>query len=92
MTHELTTVNQSRFDVIRKKIDLMRTSLMQDQVVRAAAEFPECEAVIKRWRITLGGIEEKLSKLPTIDVAVLGPSRHGKSTLLNSLVANGRRS
>ncbi len=88
MTHELTTVNQSRFDVIRKKIDLMRTSLMQDQVVRAAAEFPECEAVIKRWRITLGGIEEKLSKLPTIDVAVLGPSRHGKSTLLNSLVAN----
>lgn len=88
MTHELTTVNQSRFDVIRKKIDLLRASLMQDQVVRAAAEFPECEAAIKRLRITLGGIEEKLSKLPTIDVAVLGPSRHGKSTLLNSLVAN----
>ena len=26
MTHELTTVNQSRFDVIRKKIDLLPTS------------------------------------------------------------------
>ncbi len=36
---------------------------------------------------TLRQVEDQLSRIPTISVVLLGPSRHGKSTLLNALAA-----
>ena len=51
----------------------------------ARREIPESEPEVKRLIATLDRVETELGKVPSIEVAVLGPSRHGKSTLLNSL-------
>ena len=70
---------------IRERIQKMRLALMTPQAARAAEVFPECRQAVDRMSRRLTEFESKLESIPPIDVAVLGPSRHGKSTLLNAV-------
>ncbi|MDA7932948.1 dynamin family protein, partial [Mariniblastus sp.] len=76
-----------RCDQIREKISINRQLLQTSEVNAAVGEFPECADAQRQLADTLNAIERKLEDIPPIDIAVLGPSRHGKSTLLNSLAA-----
>ncbi|MEZ6063455.1 MAG: dynamin family protein [Planctomycetaceae bacterium] len=82
-----TVQDEDRERRIRARIAEIRLALNASQAREAAAEFAECDEALQRMRQKLDTIEEKLEVVPPIDVAVLGPSRHGKSTLLNSLIS-----
>jgi len=71
---------------IRRRIEEIRTALGSPETQSAATYYPECREALDRMRSRLVDFEDWLHTVPPIDVAVLGPSRHGKSTLLNSLV------
>jgi hypothetical protein len=65
---------------IRNKLTTLLQSVDRDEARRAADEFPECAQALRRLHSQAAMIESRLSEIPPIDVAVLGPSRHGKST------------
>ena len=72
---------------MRERIDKLRAAITSNQFADVGQAFTECQEAITRLSKSIGAIESKLELVPPIDVAVLGPSRHGKSTLLNALVA-----
>lgn len=76
----------SRETTIKRRISEIRAAISTEEAHTAAHHFPECLEALGRMRERLAVFEERLEAIPPIDVAVLGPSRHGKSTLLNSLV------
>lgn len=51
----------------------------------AASDIPGCAEQATRLRNCLDEIEEHLAHVPAIEVAFIGPSRNGKSTLMNAL-------
>lgn len=70
---------------IRKRISAIRDSLNSAKAQQATEVYPELREACERVRSRLVEFEQRLDAIPPIDVAVLGPSRHGKSTLLNAL-------
>ncbi len=72
-------------DVIREQIALAKVSLDADEIRVAQAKIPGCNGEILRLRAILKELESKLDSVPEIKIVFLGPSRHGKSTLLNAL-------
>jgi GTPase Era involved in 16S rRNA processing len=75
-----------RKNALRSRVDRIRQGINTSQAQAAIDAYPECAAAVKRILDRLDAIEGSLQVVPPIDVVVLGPSRHGKSTLLNSLV------
>lgn len=71
---------------IRNRIATIRHALTSESATNASSNYAECAEAIKRIEGKLSEFENRLEDIPPIDVVVLGPSRHGKSTLLNSLV------
>ena len=55
--------------------------------MNSIAAIDGCHEKVEQLKTTVQTIEEELDGIPTIKVALLGPSRHGKSTLLNALAA-----
>jgi hypothetical protein len=71
---------------IRNRIATIRRALTCESATEASSNYAECAEAIQRIEGKLSEFENRLDDIPPIDVVVLGPSRHGKSTLLNSLV------
>ncbi|MCA9063021.1 MAG: dynamin family protein [Planctomycetaceae bacterium] len=72
---------------IRSRIARIRQAIATMEAQEAISSFRECREAAERALNRLADFENQLDVIPPIDVVVLGPSRHGKSTLLNSLVA-----
>ena len=82
------TTDVDRASKIRSRIEQIRSILQASDVLAAKQAFSECVLAADRLESVLRAAEGQLDEIPPIDVAVLGPSRHGKSTLLNALVSN----
>ena len=72
---------------IREQIAEIHRSLAAKEVVAARNRVPGCDEEVSRLQRLVTEIEERLENVPAIEIAFLGPSRHGKSTLLNALAA-----
>ena len=73
---------------IRSKAATFRASLSERHVKLAEQDIPGCSEEVAEFQDFLTEIDSQLDEVPSIDVAFLGPSRHGKSTLLNALAAS----
>ena len=80
------TREDDRAAKIRHRINEIRIALNSGDAISATRTYPECVEAVARIKNKLAEFESSLGDIPPIDVVVLGPSRHGKSTLLNSLV------
>ncbi|QDV43405.1 Dynamin family protein [Stieleria neptunia] len=70
---------------IEKRIGRIYESLCKPEFVSSASKIDGANEAIERLKWSLDEIDSELEKVPAISVAMLGPSRHGKSTLLNAL-------
>jgi hypothetical protein len=73
---------------LRERIKGIQLALQSPEAQAAILNFDECREAAARALERLSQFEQQLTTIPPIDVVMLGPSRHGKSTLLNALVAN----
>ena len=80
------TREDDRAAKIRHRINEILIALNSGDTIAATRTYPECVEAVARIKNKLAEFESSLGDIPPIDVVVLGPSRHGKSTLLNSLV------
>lgn len=78
-------MNKQLADVLREQITCIRHALEEPDIKAAEAKIPGCRGEILRLRAVLKELECKLDITPEIQIVFLGPSRHGKSTLLNAL-------
>jgi 5-methylcytosine-specific restriction endonuclease McrA/GTPase SAR1 family protein len=78
-------MNKQLADVLREQINSIRHALEEPDIKAAEAKIPGCRGEILRLRAVLKELECKLDLTPEIQIVFLGPSRHGKSTLLNAL-------
>jgi hypothetical protein len=75
----------NRVATIRARIAVIVQSLVSPQFQTSIAGVGGAEEQVSRLMTRLGDLDRELTQVPTISVALLGPSRHGKSTLLNAL-------
>lgn len=80
-------MSQELIEDIRARIKAIRADLGVGEIATAEVRIPGCKAEVSRLRTLLRSIEAELDNVPPIKIAFLGPSRHGKSTLLNALAA-----
>ena len=78
-------MSADRIEALNTRIDDVDRSLMTQEVRTVATEVPALMSEIDSLRGILRELRDALAKVPSIEVAFLGPSRHGKSTLLNAL-------
>ena len=78
-------MQEQRVARIESRIAEIKASLARPHVSMAMLEMPSLSAEFHRLRDTLNQTHEALKSVPAIEVAFLGPSRHGKSTMLNAL-------
>lgn len=78
-------MQHDRINEIKTLISSSRDFCMLPEIRKAVAEIPECGKAVNSFLATLNEIEQGLTEVPQIDVALIGRSRHGKSTLINSL-------
>jgi len=76
---------QGQIDQIRKEIFEARQMTMAQAIVDAAKLYPGSAHVLSNLETVLGNIENQLVEIPQVDIALVGRSRHGKSTLINSI-------
>ena len=76
---------QGQIDQIRKEIFEARQMTMAQAIVDAAKLYPGSARVLSNLETVLGNIENQLVEIPQVDIALVGRSRHGKSTLINSI-------
>jgi len=83
-------VRQSTQDRRRQKLEQRIGKLLRamtgPEATAAGQSYPACGEAIAEFVDRVSVLRSRLESIPPIDVAVLGPSRHGKSTLLNALV------
>lgn len=82
-------MQHDRINEIKTLISSSREFCMLPEIRKAVAEIPECGKAVNSFLATLSEIEQSLTEVPQIDVALIGSSRHGKSTLINSLAQEG---
>ena len=70
---------------IQKRIKSIYQSLCEPKFVKSASGIDGSFEAIEQLKTAIQVIKGELEKVPAISVALLGPSRHGKSTLLNAL-------
>lgn len=75
----------SKTQSIRNRINEIERALVLPEISRATHDIPGCREHVDRLRAAINSIDSQLDEIPAIDVAFLGPSRHGKSTLLNAI-------
>jgi hypothetical protein len=78
-------MHEDRIAALNERIDDIKLSLVAPYVRLAASEIPALTPEISGLQETLDEIRAALKTVPAIEVAFLGPSRHGKSTMLNAL-------
>ena len=72
---------------LRARLSSIYQSLCRPEMVNSVAAIDGARERVAQLQSTVQSIEKELQGIPTIKVALLGPSRHGKSTLLNALAA-----
>ncbi len=77
--------NENPVERISEKLASYSRALDSPNIIEAQREIPNCTDVVERLRKVMDEVDTELGAFPTIEVAFLGPSRHGKSTLLNAL-------
>lgn len=70
---------------IQSQIEEWLYALGQPQIQDACSTLPGCKQQVDRLLRCLTDISSAITAVPRFQVAFLGPSRHGKSTLLNAL-------
>ncbi|WP_145277219.1 dynamin family protein [Planctomycetes bacterium SV_7m_r] len=70
---------------LQKRIGSIYQSLCAPEFVSSASKIDGAFEAIEQLKASIQNIGSELEKVPAISVAMLGPSRHGKSTLLNAL-------
>ena len=63
---------------LRTKSATFRKSLSERHIKLAEREIPGCSDEVAEFQAFLTEIDSQLDEVPSIDVAFLGPSRHGK--------------
>lgn len=76
---------QGQIEQIRTAIFNARQMTLESAVVDAARLYPESARMLSNLEKVLGRIENELVEIPQVDIALVGRSRHGKSTLINSI-------
>ena len=72
---------------LRARMGSIYQALCMPDFINSIAAIGGAHEKVEQLKATVQSIEEELDGIPTIKVALLGPSRHGKSTLLNALAA-----
>lgn len=70
---------------IRARIAAIYQSLCSPSFVNCVSSVSGGNERVSHLKSQLEKLDQDLTQVPTIGVALLGPSRHGKSTLLNAL-------
>ena len=70
---------------LRAKLESLKQSLDSKPFRNAIQEIPNAAKRVAELKAVVDQIGIELAGVPTIKVALLGPSRHGKSTLLNAI-------
>ncbi len=70
---------------IETAISDARHTMRQAEIANAAKRFPGSAQMLVSLENTLTRIQAELLDIPQVNVALVGRSRHGKSTLINSL-------
>ncbi|QDU90915.1 Dynamin family protein [Pirellulimonas nuda] len=65
----------------------LRDELFSPTFLESAERVEGAGAHIERFRSTIDSVLAELENEPAVRIALLGPSRHGKSTLLNALAS-----
>ena len=81
-------MNETSSEQVRQiaaKIESLEQILASDAIQQSRVDIPGCEAEVQRMSSQLEELRASLGSVPPIEIVVLGPSRHGKSTLLNAL-------
>ena len=76
---------QGQIDQIRTAIFDARQMTLEQAVVDVAKLNPGSARMLSNLETVLGKIEDELVEIPQVDIALVGRSRHGKSTLINSI-------
>lgn len=71
---------------VKNRISEIRRDISKAEVISAFSIYPALKNQVQNLNTTLDFHEKSLLKTPSIEVSFLGSSRHGKSTLLNSLI------
>lgn len=80
-----TKLHDTQIQRIYAQLKHARTLLASDEVAQVQDAIPESRQVLSKIHKTIESVQERLEDVPPIEIALLGPSRHGKSTLLNAL-------
>lgn len=72
---------------LRSRLCNLYQSLCLPNFVNSILAIDGATEKVDKLRATIQSIEQELDNVPAIKIALLGPSRHGKSTLLNALAA-----
>lgn len=80
-------MTQDKTGEIRKRIEEIRESLKAKEIRNACAQIIGCRSQVSQLKQCMKQLESQLDEVPAIEIAFLGPSRHGKSTLMNELTS-----
>jgi len=78
-------MSYARIEQLQRKLETAGQTARSIESQLSATDLLTYRSELTRFRGILDRLEAALQSVPAIEVAMLGPSRHGKSTLLNSL-------
>lgn len=81
-------ITTGRREQLRSRLLFMQYELRKEFFVEAARRIDGAEPLVRSTRESIEEALQELEKRPAVQIALLGPSRHGKSTLINALSAS----